>query len=163
LFAPDVAREVIQLYCRAGGIATNDTTCSGWPDGVDVEVFTAFDLAEAARSATDGDDREHVTPWIRRKGPHSVLRCGENLSFVKISVDYEADLAIVEQVYRETGGDTSWAATRRGLADYVAIAQNVLKSLPKYHWPRPDDQRSVERRLKASLAAARGSEALKEV
>lgn len=121
LLAPDVAREVIQLYCQTGGIATNDTTVSGWPDGLDVEVFTAADLCEAAARATDRADREHVTPWLRRNRPHAVLKYSENWRELKLSVDTPADLARVKAISALLdGGGLEWAATRSACVAWLA-------------------------------------------
>jgi spore coat polysaccharide biosynthesis protein SpsF (cytidylyltransferase family)/aryl-alcohol dehydrogenase-like predicted oxidoreductase len=40
----------------------------GLPYGLSAEVFTVRILREAARMARAAEDREHVTPWIRRHG-----------------------------------------------------------------------------------------------
>ncbi|MBM3394883.1 MAG: spore coat polysaccharide biosynthesis protein F [Betaproteobacteria bacterium] len=37
-----------------------------WPRGLDCEAFTVGALAKAAKEARELDDREHVTPWLRR-------------------------------------------------------------------------------------------------
>jgi spore coat polysaccharide biosynthesis protein SpsF len=36
------------------------------PEGLGAEAFSVADLRDAASSATDAYDREHVTPWLRR-------------------------------------------------------------------------------------------------
>jgi spore coat polysaccharide biosynthesis protein SpsF (cytidylyltransferase family) len=115
--APDVARDVFGLFCGQGvGMASNDTTCSGWPDGLDVEVFYAHDLYAADAQALDRADREHVTPWLRRSLPHAVLRCAETWTKLKISVDCVEDLARVKAITaRIPPGEFSWAATRAAI------------------------------------------------
>lgn len=126
LLADDVARQVIDLYRLSGGITTNDTTLSGWPDGLDVEVFAAGDLYEAARQATVASDREHVTPWIRRLRQHTILPCPEewpHASVVsrkpKLSVDTADDLARVTQIMSYlTPGQFGWAATRSAIRQW---------------------------------------------
>lgn len=115
LLAPDVAREVVQLYIQCGHvIATNDTSLSGWPDGMDVEVFQAADLHEAAERATRDHDREHVTPWIRRAVPHTVLHCRvPGATRLKLSVDTDRDYERVKAVHSALAdpGDLSAEAT----------------------------------------------------
>lgn len=117
LCAPEIAREVFGLFCGAGiGLASNDTTCSGWPDGLDVEVMFGHDLLAAAEHTTDRADREHVTPALRRSLPHAILRCGEDWSRLKISVDCAADLERVRAIAAHIPkGDLSWAATRAAI------------------------------------------------
>ena len=121
LLAPDTARDVIALYCQTGGIASNDTACSGWPDGLDVEVFPAGDLYEAAASATDRHDREHVTPWLRRHRSHAILPCVDDYRGVKLSVDTQGDLDRVRAIMGHlTDGDLTWPGLRRALLAWQA-------------------------------------------
>lgn len=126
-FAPDVGEMVLALY-RANAtrlcIATNDTTRSGYPDGLDVEVFPMelLQYADAhAESPVDGvpvkHDREHVTPLMRRVAAHHVLDLmEEDWRAVKVSVDTAEDFERVRQVHGLLdGGGYGWAATRAAL------------------------------------------------
>ena len=77
---------------------TADTTCSGWPDGLDAEAFTPLQLMIAEGSAWDLD-RMHPTRWLRRRlraivaeNPH-----GDFQSWPDLSVDTEEDY---QRVYR---------------------------------------------------------------
>ena len=126
LLCPDVARAVVELYCKNGGIATNDTSRSGWPDGLDVEVFTAWDLYEAEQRSTSKDDREHVTPWIRRHRSHAVLRCNEDWSRVKLSVDTADDLERVRAVLAcGDEGVPDWPALRAAMLAWDRSARRI--------------------------------------
>lgn len=118
LLCVDVAQEVVRLYCRTGVYAWNDTARSGWPDGLDVEVFPVGALHDAAQAATDTDEREHVTLWLRRHRPRQVamLPCGEDWSRVKLSVDSQEDFDRVRAVQAEIGaGDYTWRGLRAAL------------------------------------------------
>lgn len=125
LIAPDVAREVVQLYCQCGGIATNDTSTSGWPDGLDIEVFMAADLYEADARATEKADREHVTPWLRRQRPHAILKCAEDWRAVKLSVDTPDDYTRVKEIVKRLNGASGfdWPATRAAIQQWEADRQ----------------------------------------
>jgi spore coat polysaccharide biosynthesis protein SpsF (cytidylyltransferase family)/aryl-alcohol dehydrogenase-like predicted oxidoreductase len=88
---PDAAflRDLIEFLQDSGGVyATTGSPADGLPYGVSAEALRIKVLREAACHATDGVDREHVTPWIRRHHPieridrhrwgiadHSALRC----------------------------------------------------------------------------------------
>ena len=119
LLAPDVAQDVLALCVHAGYsprrrfIATNDTRTSGWPDGMDVEVFQAADLHEAAEQATDDTDREHVTPWLRRQLTHLVIKGPpEKAPSLRLSIDTQGDYERVNAVYAHLRpGDLGWRAT----------------------------------------------------
>lgn len=117
LLCPQTAREVFGLFCGQGvGIATNDTTCSGYPDGLDVEVMFAHDLYTAEHATLDRGDREHVTTYLRRTLPHAILRCDEDWRRIKLSVDCAEDLARVKAIAAHLPrGDFSWAATRAAI------------------------------------------------
>ena len=59
-------------------------------DGVDVEVFPFASLLVAAKMATSQSDREHVTPYIKRKSRATLLRhYGKSAGSVDTKEDYE--------------------------------------------------------------------------
>ncbi len=115
LLAPDLALDVLRRYikCGPGTLATNDTVKSGWPDGMDVEVFEADSLHEAAANAESTRDREHVTPWLRDRLHRDVLaRPGTKAPRIKLSVDTQADFDRVTAVYSYLeAGELGWEAT----------------------------------------------------
>jgi spore coat polysaccharide biosynthesis protein SpsF len=139
LFAPDVADALITMWRgadvqpkaltlgRLPQYASNDTTRSGFPDGLDCELFPAHQLYEADAHATTARDREHVTPWIRAMALRTLLlKNPVDCSSVKLSVDTEEDLARVRTIYDRLPNkkDFSFAATR------VACGFNLIRQLP---------------------------------
>ena len=58
-----------------------------YPDGLDVEVFSASSLREANRRATTTYDREHVTPWIQRHAKQIPVAQEPNLSELRWMTD----------------------------------------------------------------------------
>lgn len=112
--APDVCGDVLNAYrATQPDYMWNDTHRSGYPDGMDVEVFSREALALAAAQATDRADREHVTPWMRRMLRCGVVRCPDgDYSRLKLSVDTEADFAYAQSVHRHLrAGDFGMLAT----------------------------------------------------
>lgn len=107
LLCPWEAERVLRGYWNAGGdkeediIATNDTTCSGIPDGCDVEVLHR-NWFEPMKLPMSVFDQEHVTTYAKRYGDHRVLMAPQSWPRVKLSVDTEDDLCrvrgIMEQV-----------------------------------------------------------------
>ncbi len=78
---PDVIDEAIEYYLRTD----HGYTCFAPIDGLDTEVFSFNLLEEAWKKAKDPYDREHVTPYIRRK--------------TKLSIDTQADLSKARRWY----------------------------------------------------------------
>jgi len=87
--------------------ASNDTSVSGWPDGTDVEAFSMalLDRAAMAEDVTD-QEREHVTPWLRRHARQSIVvrRTFDDWSRMKLSVDTDLDLERVRGLLRDRSG-----------------------------------------------------------
>ena len=133
LLAPDVAVQVLALYWAqrrsVGGVyAWNDTARSGWPDGMDVEVFDLDLLERAADRTTDKESREHVTPQIRRLARQLLtLPSPRDLSRVKLSVDRLEDFETVTRVASFLNGDLRWPATAQACVAAGLIEQSELE------------------------------------
>ena len=101
LIDPGVCGEVLTLESDVCiDFATNNLK-AGWPHGLDCEVFSVDLLAKAARYATRSEEREHVTPWMRR---HPDLRLahlpgpGGVVQGYRWTLDYEEDLEFFRQL-----------------------------------------------------------------
>lgn len=88
-----------------------------YPDGLDVEVFTAAALAAAQAEATTSLQREHVTPFIHRyhdgPGPYRVghYTGPADFSHLRWTVDEPADYEVVKEVFESLYPDNpefSW-------------------------------------------------------
>jgi spore coat polysaccharide biosynthesis protein SpsF len=100
LLDPALVEQVIELQrTDEHSYAWNDTAASGWPDGTDAEVFPMGALIEAHLNATRKADREHVTPWIRENRRVLTLPAPNTWTHLKLSVDREQDLRLVQRIY----------------------------------------------------------------
>jgi spore coat polysaccharide biosynthesis protein SpsF (cytidylyltransferase family) len=86
------AEHVLSLFRSSSDIEYASNISPGYVDGEDVEVFTASALQRAERTATDADDRQHVTPWLRRNCLMATLPAADATLRVKTSVDTLEDL-----------------------------------------------------------------------
>jgi spore coat polysaccharide biosynthesis protein SpsF (cytidylyltransferase family) len=99
---------VIDLFCGTAGCAyASNIEPRTYPDGLDVEVFSSEALGVVAAGAVDPQDREHVTPAIRRD-PHrfrsaSLVCEEEQLGDVRWTVDTHDDLEFVREVVARLG------------------------------------------------------------
>ena len=72
-----------------------------YPDGLDVEVFSAAALLKAEKEAVSANDREHVTPYLRKSEQfrRGNVRFERDLSALRWTVDEPVDLEVVERVF----------------------------------------------------------------
>ena len=83
-----------------------------FPDGLDVEVFSANALTQCSLNTDKKHDREHVTPHIRESGlfNNAGIQNKEDLSAIRWTVDDPEDLKVVESVFTHFAPDIyfSW-------------------------------------------------------
>lgn len=65
LLSPELCSEVLKAHSRSDADYASNIQPRTFPKGLDCEVFTHYLLCRA-NLATDGEDREHVTPWMRK-------------------------------------------------------------------------------------------------
>jgi len=104
LLDPTVSGLVVGRFVEAGGSVdyASNTQPPTFPDGLDTEVFSFEALERAWREARLPSEREHVTTYIcshRDRFRVANVANGEDLSAHRWTVDTEADLAFVRQVY----------------------------------------------------------------
>ena len=97
--APEVCERVLQEASTGWDYVSNDTTRSGYPDGLDCEVVIASALRQANRVTTLRTDREHVTPWVRRNCTTYTITSPRDCRRVKLSVDALEDLERARRIY----------------------------------------------------------------
>ncbi len=102
LVDPEVCDALIELHMQSGADYSSNAMPRSYPVGLDCEIFSAEALFEAANSASEKYDREHVTPWMIR-APHlkrSNLHSGNLLlARMRWTLDYPEDLDFVRAVY----------------------------------------------------------------
>ncbi len=99
---PRVINATIEKHLKEGHDYTSANIESGWPNGLDVEVMRFETLATAWREARLPDEREHVTPFIKRhpeRFRHGHLVSPTDYSGLRWTVDTADDFSFVEQVY----------------------------------------------------------------
>jgi aryl-alcohol dehydrogenase-like predicted oxidoreductase/spore coat polysaccharide biosynthesis protein SpsF (cytidylyltransferase family) len=89
-FVEDLARAF-----ASSGTEYVSTDSSGLPYGLGGEAFSVAALRRAYREATSANDREHVTPWIRRNcssAVHRPERLGDfDFSHLRCTIDDQED------------------------------------------------------------------------
>jgi spore coat polysaccharide biosynthesis protein SpsF (cytidylyltransferase family) len=86
----------------AADYASNGLRHIDWPHGLDCEVFTRHMLENAIVSTKDPYDREHVTPWIRRRGAATLRHLpgpGLPISEQRWVLDYPEDYDFLRRLF----------------------------------------------------------------
>lgn len=87
-------------------------TSDSYPDGFDVEVFKFSELLEANNNATLISDKEHVTPYIKRKPINSLdinkFPCKGDFKQLRLTVDELSDFKTIEILLERLGPNHSW-------------------------------------------------------
>lgn len=99
LVDPDVVTQLVEDFFSHG----LDYACTGlsYPDGLDVEVFRAAVLHDAAENARDNYDREHVTPYMKRSTTlqSKVFEYQTDLSRLRLTIDEPEDFDVLAGIF----------------------------------------------------------------
>lgn len=129
----DVINRVITAHLESGADYTSNTLERSYPQGLDVEVFTARSFCKLIGAGIDPFKAEHVTPANYSKNSRFALRSVSQErvhSNLRWTVDYPADLDFVRYVYSElySLGKTFAASLIRTLGKVSASEDNFSSS-----------------------------------
>lgn len=106
LVDPDVVDAVIELYIKSKAEYASNINPPTYPDGLDVEVFSAKTLESAQINAREPFDREHVTPYIRNGAfTSSTLIREDDLSKFRLTLDQVEDLQLLRDTFEHFSPD----------------------------------------------------------
>ena len=100
LVMPELVDEAVQRFYAACVDYLSNTEPPTYPDGLDLEIFSASSLRVAADHATKPFDREHVTPFLCREerfARENILG-KRDLSHLRLTVDEPADVPVINAV-----------------------------------------------------------------
>ncbi len=102
-------------------------TSESYPDGFDVEVFKFSDLEFANSNVKFVSDKEHVTPFIRRKALEKeqaiIFDCTSDYKRIRLTVDEKEDFRTIQVLINKLGSNKSWI-------DYT---QYVINNLTEFN------------------------------
>ena len=88
----------IKLHLENDRKLTSNCHVPTFPDGMDVEIFSFNSLEEAWKKSKSKDDREHVTPYIKRKYSINILKNNKDYSHIRITLDEYNDLKLITKI-----------------------------------------------------------------
>lgn len=111
LIDPMLCDAVRQVHLATAVDYAANNMPAGFPHGLDCEVFTMDALRRASEIAVDAEDREHVTPWLRRSPEISrsaVVGPGGRAKKARWTLDFQEDLDFIRAVYANLEVDAPW-------------------------------------------------------
>ncbi len=110
LVDPALVDEAIRLLRASKVDYLSNVSPPTFPDGLDIEVFTAQALEKAARETALPFDREHVTPYLRTSGrfKQAALQHTDDLSGLRWTVDEPADYEVMAKVFAHFAPDINF-------------------------------------------------------
>jgi spore coat polysaccharide biosynthesis protein SpsF len=130
LIDPTVCEDVLCLRENTAADYAANNLSREWPHGLDCEAFTMDALMAADREATMPEDREHVTPWIRRCERYRRVNLSNPAgcqTHLRWTLDYHEDFAFFEALFERLPDGASMPTTEELLqlvereADLTAI------------------------------------------
>ena len=92
LINPEVCGKILTHHLSNKAQYTCNNMPPSWPHGYDCEVFGFLELEQAIQNASEPDDFEHVTEWMRRTlKVANVLNPNGDESHVRITLDTPQD------------------------------------------------------------------------
>ena len=88
-----------------------------YPDGQDIEIFSFEALQKVWNKARLNSEREHVTPYLYKNSSYygqSLFKADNfgnlsgDYSNIRMTVDYESDLKIIQSLVEDGGIDLTW-------------------------------------------------------
>ncbi len=99
---PELVDQIIERHLAERNDYTSNIMELSFPDGLDAEVISVATLQRAWQDARLPEEREHVTPYIYRNSDKfkiGSVTCEQDLSELRWTVDYPADLELIRQIF----------------------------------------------------------------
>src|ERR1700729_944187 len=135
LIDPEVVDAVIDRFSDAGVDYASNCMPPTYPDGLDVEVFSAQALEAAWGGARNSFEREHVTPFISESSQftRAALVNSSDESTARWTVDEPEDFEVVRKVFEHfhPRSDFTWTevlALARENPEWFAGNQHLIRN-----------------------------------
>ena len=112
LIDPKVVQSVIDFYQEQNFDYASAAASTGFPRGLDTEVFGFTLLKEAFFNAEKDYEKEHVTPYFYKSHPEK-FKIGRfinepNASKYRITLDEQADYLAIQEIYKQFSCSTTF-------------------------------------------------------
>ncbi|MDB4017213.1 glycosyltransferase family protein [Amylibacter sp.] len=105
---PKLNAQLLEIFVKKQADYACNNEPFSFPHGLDCEIFTKEMLHKANIDANEQYDREHVTPWIKRK--KNIKKCYllsniQKVEKIRLTVDYEEDFLLLQKISDYLGND----------------------------------------------------------
>ena len=99
-----------------------------YPDGLDIEIFTKEALFKANKYCNNKEEREHVTPWIKKNKLFNIgsIKNNKNQGQFRWTVDEKEDLEVVRNIVNFFDGKHNFKWTE--VIDLYTKKPNLFKA-----------------------------------
>lgn len=102
LISPEVCSQVLKAHKESAVDYTSNNMPPSWPHGWDCEVFHFKALEKAYYDASLDEEKEHVTPWIRKHlKTQNVANPKGNFYHLRVTLDTEEDYGRIQKIIQE--------------------------------------------------------------
>lgn len=105
----DIIQKTIEFYKNSNAEYVCACQNSGFPRGMDTEVFSFKLLKDAYNNATTAHEKEHVTPYIKTHFSTSSYQNIEDHSKYRLTLDELDDYKAIQELYKKLGYRTDFS------------------------------------------------------
>lgn len=104
---PGIIEQILNTYLNNKADYVSNANVRGYPDGMDVQIFSTSVLAKSNKKNLTKLDKEHVTLEIRNNPEYSKINIMpkeyENLPHLGLTLDEESDLILLRNIFEHFG------------------------------------------------------------
>lgn len=109
LIDADIIKETIEFYKNSDAEYVCACQNSGFPRGMDSEVFSFKQLKEAYQNASTPYQKEHVTPYIKENVKCASYKNTQDHSKYRLTLDEADDYKAITELYAKLGYKTDFS------------------------------------------------------
>ena len=99
----DIIKRTIEFYNKSDAEYVCACQNSGFPRGMDTEVFSFKELKKAFFNAQTAFEKEHVTPYIKANSKTVMYQNTQDHSKYRLTLDEKDDYTAIEELYKKLG------------------------------------------------------------
>ena len=109
LIDPEIIKNTIDFFKNSDAEYVCACQESGFPRGLDAEVFSFKHLKEAYFNAITEHHKEHVTPYIKENVTCAAYKNSQDHSKYRLTLDEKDDYTAIEELYKKLGCKTDFS------------------------------------------------------